>query len=110
MASQNIDTVRPAEQDIAEKLRLLESIFAKLHPDVSTDDLAALRNYDLNNGGHEPLVRTEETAPQFQALNSGSHPDEVGDELGDLGRHEGIGKTPMPTATITVINQGKTRM
>lgn len=109
MVSQSVDTILPEQEHSVEKLRLLESIFAKLHPDVKTDDLTALRKYDPNNAGHPQSVRPVQTKSQPQELMTSPHPNEVGGGLGDLGRHEDIGKTPMPTATITVINQGKTR-
>ncbi|KAF3764021.1 hypothetical protein M406DRAFT_357322, partial [Cryphonectria parasitica EP155] len=105
--SDRINSVQQAQQHSAEKLRLLESIFAKLHPDVRTDDLNALRNYGPTSPAHPECVTPEETRHQPLYLSTSSQPD-VGDGLVDLGRHDALGRTPMPTATITVINQGKT--
>ncbi|KAJ4395806.1 hypothetical protein N0V93_000020 [Gnomoniopsis smithogilvyi] len=108
MVPQRVETIQQEQEHKAEKLRLLERIFAELHPNLRTDDLTALRNYGQSIAGQIQTVRPEETKTQPQDLIAAPQSEELGEGLGDHRRHEGIGKTPMPTATITVINQGKT--
>lgn len=106
--SQHIDPAQQAQQHIAEKLRLLEGLFAKLHPDIRIDDLDALREYGGSSSPAQPqAARSEETSHQHR--RTATPRPEVDDGPVDSGEDEHLGRTSMPTATINVINQGKTR-
>lgn len=107
--AQNAQQTQETQQYSAEKLRLLENIFANFHPNIRTDDLSALRDFSPGKVGHTETVGKAENEPLCRDLTTNDRPEGFGDGLEALERQDGMGRTPMPTATITVINQGKTR-
>lgn len=104
------DGASEAQQDLTERLRIFESIFAKLHPDVPSDDMDALRKYDSSQPSPKPTAPSASSTPRYN--NDDNENGEKGGDDGDAiypRQHEVLGTTPMPTASVTVVNQGKTR-
>lgn len=108
--SKRSDGTSEAQQELADRLRIFESIFAKLHPDVPSDDMDALRKYDSSHPSPKPEAPSSNATLGYSndADDTGEGDDGDGDAI-DPRQREVLGTTPMPTASVTVVNQGKTR-
>lgn len=100
--------VHPSQQHDSEKLRLLEKIFAQLHPDIQLDDLDLLRNFKTQSthnsqDANRPEMRRRPSPSEATARS------EVDDFPANLDGGKQLGQTPVPAASVTVINQGQTR-
>jgi hypothetical protein len=94
-----------------ERLQILERIFAKLHPDIPIDS-NGLESFYSNSVG---TASTDVYEPHSEPLATGDREDVDRDDSDDNHHlhpepdNVGLGSTPAPAASMTVINQGKTR-
>lgn len=115
---QSQSTSRLSEGDQQDKLILLEQVLNKLHPDIPTD------SYGLANF-HSSLVTVADTDAMLETVedeslsnaNDVNHNDDQLQHNSDHDRQRDnvvpvdacFSKTPITGASVTVVNQGKTR-
>lgn len=97
------------QQNMAEKLRIVQDILAKSHPDLQFDDMESLRKYASSNPHTPQQLNREGVRPKPLLVDIGPSYNEDDDDPVEPKQGEFLGTTPIPTASVTVFNQGKTR-
>lgn len=110
---QSADHAAEDQQNIAETLRMFEDMFSKLHPGVRVDYIETLQRKYASSSPCPSyhLPREPEgirPAPPSVDISSSHNQKQAHDSI-DSPQEEFLGTTPIPTASVTVFNQGKTR-